>query len=156
MKSLEIFNRENRKWVASISINENKFSVQAIDQEIESKLDELIKKIISRSPRHIDTIKENEKIIEIMENKEIEISEENLSLLEKELNNWVPQYRFILVENNNYDKEKEKALDVVKNAKYFTQTQKDRINKMFIEVDKKEIPLLVSDVDALERLSKLI
>ena len=91
-----------------------------------------------------------------MENKEIEISEENLSLLEKELNNWVPQYRFILVENNNYDKEKEKALDVVKNAKYFTQTQKDRINKMFIEVDKKEIPLLVSDVDALERLSKLI
>ena len=39
MKSLEIFNRENRKWVASISINENKFSVQAIDQEIESKFD---------------------------------------------------------------------------------------------------------------------
>lgn len=154
MKSLEIFNRENRKWIAQIQVKEGKFSVQAKDQVVKLELEEYIRKTISSSLRHVGTIHSNEAIREMMVKESIEAIENNLPILDAYLSKNFSSYRFVLAEDGNL-KEKEEAEKIVKSADYLNVSQREKILRKLNESDEKEIILLISDIYALDRLSKL-
>jgi hypothetical protein len=156
MKSLEIFNRKSREWRATVSIKNGKFNIDGKDKEVVEKIGALIPKLISRGPRHVGAFQEGKKITEVFRNEAIEAKEENLPFLEKELSGWFPELRFVIHESSELKKDKERAKKIAKDATYLSAEQKEKILKMFEELGEKEIPLLIDDIFALERMFKSI
>lgn len=158
MQFIKVFDRKNRKLLADIFPKDGQWHVDDVgsaDSTLNQKLSGVIQNITAYAPRHVGAFKESEKIVEVAENKEIEPVEENLPFLQRELSGWFPLYRFILIDENKIAEEETECKKLAKTASYLTPKQKEKILKMFEDLDKQEIPLLLDDINALERLAKL-
>lgn len=156
MRLLEIFDRKNRKWITQISVKNGTFQITGDNIEFNQKLIKHIQKITVSKLRHIGVFLEKGEIVEVFRNQTIKAEEKNLQLLEKELGGWLPNSRFIIIDTDKLAKESEEVKQLIKNSTYLNAEQKIKILKMLERSNKKEVPLLIDDILALERFSQLI